>query len=62
METWYEIYRLNIRIQFKYEKTRTRKTPNTDSFHVQPTEYYCIPFHMSKDILCTLNLFVQETS
>ena len=27
-----EIYRINIRIQFKYGKIKTRKTPNADTF------------------------------
>ena len=28
-----ERYSLSLRIQLKYEKIRTKKTPNTDTFH-----------------------------
>ena len=31
-----EIYRVNLRIQSKCEKMRTRKTPDTDTFHEVP--------------------------
>ena len=37
-----EIYSLNLRIQSKCGKIRTRKTPNTDTFHAVMLSLTCL--------------------